>query len=499
MFRATFTACVSPAGNQPIHNVLALKPRFHVSCGDYFYNDSQAVYTINGYTMNPTIFWDYVVTPNGAPVNAHSAAYMLTRYEKHFGRTGLLPYRLFHAARDRGELLHYMQADDHDNVANNWDHSLAIFKADFPISTNAAYGQIVNDAAFTQAQALQAWDLGQAGNLAIETAYSDNPPRGPANGDIPSAMVGTATADHYATKYFYRDFGPAGELGGNCVRFIFPDGISYKNPASDADTSAKHFWGPKQAAWILDTAQDAVNKGFGMCVVFSTKDLFNLDNGDGPWSYATRRDELLQAIHDRNLPVVWMCGDKHVPHADIARVSNGRPYDCLSLCPTPAGQGMGNMTQNIESVWYTNRNDTCVFGLVEVDDIARTVTLSVCDLFSLDTLFSATVPFGSRLPSKITTNVSQAFAPTQSPIRQAPAVGASPFAYQNTTNRPQLVVMKGGTVSLVEYSNDNTTYDDTGQSKGQFVVLPGNWLRITYSVAPTLFAVYPFAYPAVAQ
>ena len=87
MFRATFTACVSPAGNQPIHNVLALKPRFHVSCGDYFYNDSQAVYTINGYTMNPTIFWDYVVTPNGAPVNAHSAAYMLTRYEKHFGRT----------------------------------------------------------------------------------------------------------------------------------------------------------------------------------------------------------------------------------------------------------------------------------------------------------------------------------------------------------------------------------------------------------------------------
>lgn len=493
-FRITYVACVSPLGNQPVQQIMALKPVAHVESGDFVYNDSQAVYTFNGVTLNPTIFWDFVQTPNGAPANAFTAQYCYDRYHYHFGRAGLRNYRDFWEAHDAGQFLVYKQSDDHDNGYNNQDHSLAIFKAGFPISTNAAYGQILDDANFTQAQALQCWRLGQAGGLLLEQAYSDNPPRGTPNGDIPSAMVGTATAADYAVKYFYRDFGEDGKLGGNCIRCLFPDGISYKSPAAATDNASKQFWGPAQEAWMLASIQDAVNKGFGMVVVFSTKDLFNLDNGDGPWAYATARDRVLQAIHDNNWPVVWMCGDKHVAHAGAAKVANGQAYDCLSVCACPFGQGTGSLTQYKESIWFTNRNDTCVIGMVEVDAAARTVTLSILDAWTLDVLFSAVVPFGQRMPARITTNVQQNFLPAQSPIRVTPSIGASPYNYQNTTGRPQVVIIKGGTVSLIEYSSDNTTFDDTGASKGQFIVLPGHWLRTTYSVVPTLFAVYPYGF-----
>lgn len=494
-FRFTFTACVSPRGNQPIQNVRLLKPVGHCDLGDMVYNDSQAIYTLNGYTMNPSIFWDFVATPNGAPANAMTAQYCFDRYEKHFGRTGLRNYRDFQAGRDAGEYIVRKIGDDHDYGYNNQDHSLPIFKAGFPISTNAAYGQIVDDANFTQAQALQCWLLGQAGGRLIEAAYSDNPPRGAPNGDIPSAMVGTAVAANYDIKYFYQDWGANGKLGaGNCIREIFTDSISYKSPASATDNSSKHFFGLQQEAWILATLQDAANKGFGMNILYITKDLFGVDNGDGPQFYTTRMNALLTAIHNANYPVVVVCGDKHAPAAGISRVSNGRPFDLVSVCACPAGQGIGNRTHFPELVWMSVRNDQCLVGMIEVDPVAREVTVHALDFYSLDSEFSVTIPFGQRLPSRTTVAPGQTFMPAQSPTRVAPTVTASPFNYQNTTNRPQLVVIKGGTVSLIEYSNDNTTFDDTGANKGQFLVLPGHWLRTTYSVAPTVFAVYPFGW-----
>ena len=69
--------------------------------------------------------------------------------------------------------------------------------------------------------------------------------------------------------------------------------------------------------------------------------------------------------------------------------------------------------------------------------------------------------------------------------------GASPWTYQNTAARPQLIIVTGGTVSAIAYSRDNITFDTVGTAiGGQFDVAPGDYLKITYTVAPT-FAVYP--------
>lgn len=80
------------------------------------------------------------------------------------------------------------------------------------------------------------------------------------------------------------------------------------------------------------------------------------------------------------------------------------------------------------------------------------------------------------------------------PIRgaplDAPAVGASPFSY--VSPRRQAVLVSGGTVTLIEYSRDGTTFYATGLVAGMFVLETGDILRVTYAVAPAVFITAPF-------
>lgn len=62
----------------------------------------------------------------------------------------------------------------------------------------------------------------------------------------------------------------------------------------------------------------------------------------------------------------------------------------------------------------------------------------------------------------------------------------SPYSYQNLDGYPQNVVVQGGTVSKVEYSVDNSTFTDLGVTAGSFRVEPGDYLRVTYTGAPTM-------------
>jgi hypothetical protein len=48
-----------------------------------------------------------------------------------------------------------------------------------------------------------------------------------------------------------------------------------------------------------------------------------------------------------------------------------------------------------------------------------------------------------------------------------------------------------GTISLVEFSRDQVTWDNCGLLGGQFRLNPADSLRITYLIAPTLVA-YPY-------
>lgn len=80
---------------------------------------------------------------------------------------------------------------------------------------------------------------------------------------------------------------------------------------------------------------------------------------------------------------------------------------------------------------------------------------------------------------------------TKVPFRNlvAPAaitVTASPFLYNNLHTYDEDVIVKGGTVSKLEFSRDNTTFFDIGVIAGMVHLSPGDYLRTTYTVAPTM-------------
>ena len=69
----------------------------------------------------------------------------------------------------------------------------------------------------------------------------------------------------------------------------------------------------------------------------------------------------------------------------------------------------------------------------------------------------------------------------------SPTVGGSPFTYQNTTNTKLQAFVIGGTVSSLQYSRNNVTFFTY---TGPIVLGPGDYLKITYTVLPTL-TVFP--------
>lgn len=73
-----------------------------------------------------------------------------------------------------------------------------------------------------------------------------------------------------------------------------------------------------------------------------------------------------------------------------------------------------------------------------------------------------------------------------------PSVGASPYVYSNGASYSVLLVITGGTVTLVERSrNLGVDYFAVGALvSGEFIVPPGDKVRITYAVAPTV-TVFP--------
>jgi len=64
--------------------------------------------------------------------------------------------------------------------------------------------------------------------------------------------------------------------------------------------------------------------------------------------------------------------------------------------------------------------------------------------------------------------------------------GASPYTYQNTSGRPGDMIVSGGTVSAIAFSRDNATFYGVGFVSGVFPLSAYDFLRVTYTVAPTM-------------
>lgn len=73
--------------------------------------------------------------------------------------------------------------------------------------------------------------------------------------------------------------------------------------------------------------------------------------------------------------------------------------------------------------------------------------------------------------------------------RQTLSLTGSPWTYQNTTSRAQLVTFTGGTVSTISTSSDNATFDVLGLLQNQVTLAPGMYVKLTYITPPTV-AVY---------
>lgn len=76
------------------------------------------------------------------------------------------------------------------------------------------------------------------------------------------------------------------------------------------------------------------------------------------------------------------------------------------------------------------------------------------------------------------------------PLPTLVTIGASPAVYHYVQGGNASVILQGGTVSLVEWSRDNTVFYTVGTSTGlMFPVSNGDYLRITYSALPTVVLV----------
>jgi len=64
-------------------------------------------------------------------------------------------------------------------------------------------------------------------------------------------------------------------------------------------------------------------------------------------------------------------------------------------------------------------------------------------------------------------------------------VTSSPFLYRNTLDASIEVYVYGGTVSAIEYQTDGVTID-TDATQGIFPLMIGDYLKVTYSSAPTM-------------
>ena len=62
--------------------------------------------------------------------------------------------------------------------------------------------------------------------------------------------------------------------------------------------------------------------------------------------------------------------------------------------------------------------------------------------------------------------------------------GATPDTY-SATRRGSMIV-SGGSVSLIEFSRDGTTFYDVGATAGMFALNASDQLRVTYTVTPDM-------------
>lgn len=67
-----------------------------------------------------------------------------------------------------------------------------------------------------------------------------------------------------------------------------------------------------------------------------------------------------------------------------------------------------------------------------------------------------------------------------------PVVGASPWVYQSSYSGDSRMAISGGIISALEVSKNGVTYYPINPSTGLLQMSQGEFVRVTYSVVPTI-------------
>lgn len=307
-----------------------------------------------------------------------SQAQMLVKYQQFWAKP---PATALLALRSSGMLAYY-QADDHEWGGDDWDHTIT------QANTQTSIGAV------TQADVNTHWARGKAARLQFLAASWDNPtPNAAGNTELPSqASVGAspATTD-YPIEYFVLDIGD--------VRLIFLDCISYRSPVAATDNSSKRMLGATQEAWLIARVAEAAAKQH--VFISSTKLFFATNaptNSDTFGVYTTERNRIGAALQATGMPVIWLSGDRHLPHVVDTRVSRGGIMDLLDVCACPIGLTPSNLGRTFpvsgpRLEWVGN---VMVLGLITVDSAGCTIELRNAQSGSV--VWSARVAPRSNVP-----------------------------------------------------------------------------------------------------
>ena len=368
-----FTTCVISCeeAKLPLYAakpILAMNPRLVVDLGDTPYYNTAL--TAGGYT-GP------VLTTSSTVQNIKDRVHAM------WSKKG---WRELKLARANGLIFSWCGEDDH-RWADSADHTVAM--------AESGGGPIGTPGTVTQAQVNAVATNWYTAHRELGNTYWDYPTAesmAANNGDVPSGpgLGGEAMpASAFPIIYHYLDFDRNGALGGNHVRGIVPDLITYRSPTTATDNASKTAFGATQKAWFLNAVKDAHDRGFKHIVLISSKKLFartasgrygNGENSDTWGAYSTERDEVLTELHNYGARIVTMSGDRHTPNVVYRTTADGYAYDALDLCACPVSvenndTGQGDTPGQIWLRSAASRREPVFGSLVFNDDDTLTMAI----------------------------------------------------------------------------------------------------------------------------
>jgi len=199
-------------------------------------------------------------------------------------------------------------------------------------------------------------------------AVAEKPPN--AHADTP--------ASNYGVRYFRQSFNYDGTVspGSSDIEIFVIDCMSYRSTMATNTAEAATMLGAVQKAWLKKYLKESVA---ATKLIFSGKKTYNSAGGDnndtfGNWPY--ERDELeayIAAGTDWVRPggVVWLTGDRHVPHV-ISKADHVCICGCsVSLDDNVSKAAVMNLTNNITFIERVRRG----FGMVDVTPEGATLYL----------------------------------------------------------------------------------------------------------------------------